>query len=163
MMSAKKWAFMTNATGMYASAGRYGGTYARIEIAFEFCMWLNPVLKIISIETSIEGKDLNSIFSNVFERQDNEIDQSCYLYLMQDLSTMLYKIGISKTPTYREKTLQSEKPTVNMLCYKRFINRKDAYIIEQTIHANFKKNRVRGEWFSFCSSEIQQIENYILN
>ena len=163
IMSAKKWVSVTNAIGIYASAGRYGGTYARTEIAFEFCTWLNPFLKIISIRQIIEGQDYNFIFKDIFNTQNIKIEQSCYLYLMQDLSTMLYKIGISKTPIYREKTLQSEKPSINMIYSKEFIDRKTAYFMEQNIHTNFKKNRIRGEWFSFSSIELKQIEGYFLN
>jgi hypothetical protein len=29
----------------------------------------------------------------------------CYVYLMKDVSNNYYKIGISKTPEYRERTL----------------------------------------------------------
>lgn len=163
VMSAKKWVLMTNAIGIYASAGRYGGTYAISEIAFEFCTWLNPFFKIKSIKQIVEGQDYNSIFKDIFNTQNIKIEQSCHLYLMQDLSTMLYKIGISKVPIYREKTLQSEKPTINMIYSKVFVDRKAAYFTEQNIHANFKKNRIRGEWFSFSSIEVKQIESYFLN
>lgn len=163
VMSGKKWILMTNAIGIHASAGRYGGTYARTEIAYEFCTWLNPVFKIISIKQNIEGKGYGDIFENTFNVQNIIVETKCYLYLMQDLSTMLYKVGISKTPTYREKTLQSEKPTINMICSKEFIDRKAAYSIEQNIHSNFKKNRIRGEWFSFSSIEVKLIESYFLD
>lgn len=163
VMSAKKWVSLTNAIGIYANAGRYGGTYAIPEIAFEFGTWLNPFLKIKSIKQILEGQEYNSIFKDIFNTQNIIIEQICHLYLMQDFSTMLYKIGISKTPIYREKTLQSEKPTINMIYCKVFINRKAAYLTEQNIHANYKKNRIRGEWFSFSSIEVKQIESYFIN
>lgn len=35
-LSAKEWIEKTNAIGMYVQAGRYGGTYAHKDIAFEF-------------------------------------------------------------------------------------------------------------------------------
>ena len=38
--------------------------------------------------------------------------ESCYTYLMRDESTGYYKIGMSKNPTYRERTLQCESPHI---------------------------------------------------
>lgn len=38
-ISVKEWVGKTNAIGLKAKAGRYGGTYAHPDIAFEFGMW----------------------------------------------------------------------------------------------------------------------------
>ena len=40
----------TNAVGLKAAAGRYGGTYAHKDIAFEFGMWISPEFKIYLIK-----------------------------------------------------------------------------------------------------------------
>ena len=39
VLSAKQWIERTNAIGLISSAGRYGGTYAHRDIAFEFGSW----------------------------------------------------------------------------------------------------------------------------
>ena len=49
-LSAKKWIEMTGAKGLIASAGRYGGTYAHRDIAFEFGSWLSPEFKLYLIK-----------------------------------------------------------------------------------------------------------------
>ena len=49
-LSAKKWIYNTNAKGIFASAGRYGGTYAHKDIAFEFGSWLDPKFKLYLIK-----------------------------------------------------------------------------------------------------------------
>ncbi|MEB3316361.1 MAG: KilA-N domain-containing protein [Candidatus Melainabacteria bacterium] len=49
-LSAKKWIEKTNAKGLMASAGRYGGTYAHRDIAFEFGSWLSPEFKLYLIK-----------------------------------------------------------------------------------------------------------------
>jgi hypothetical protein len=49
-LSAKKWIESTHATGLMASAGRYGGTYAHKDIAFEFGSWLSPEFKLYLIK-----------------------------------------------------------------------------------------------------------------
>lgn len=45
-LSAKEWIDNTNAIGMYVQAGRYGGTYAHKDIAFEFGSAISPVFKL---------------------------------------------------------------------------------------------------------------------
>jgi hypothetical protein len=49
-LSAKEWVEKTNAIGLRASAGRYGGTYAHRDLAFEFGMWISPEFKIYLIK-----------------------------------------------------------------------------------------------------------------
>ena len=48
-LSAKKWIESVNAIGIIASAGRYGGTFAHKDIAFEFGSWLSPEFKLYLI------------------------------------------------------------------------------------------------------------------
>ena len=49
-ISVKEWVETTNAIGLRATAGRYGGTYAHKDIAFEFGMWISPAFKIFLIK-----------------------------------------------------------------------------------------------------------------
>jgi len=49
-VSVKEWVEKTGAIGLRASAGRYGGTYAHRDIAFEFGMWISPTFKIYLIK-----------------------------------------------------------------------------------------------------------------
>ena len=49
-ISAKEWVEKTNAIGLKATAGRYGGTYAHKDIAFEFGMWISAEFKIYLIK-----------------------------------------------------------------------------------------------------------------
>jgi hypothetical protein len=45
ILSVKQWIEKTNSIGIIAKAGRYGGTYAHKDIAFEFASWVSPQLK----------------------------------------------------------------------------------------------------------------------
>ena len=45
-ISVKEFVARTNALSIQAKAGRYGGTYAHKDIAFEFAMWISPEFKI---------------------------------------------------------------------------------------------------------------------
>jgi hypothetical protein len=49
-LSVKEWTEKTNAIGLKATAGRYGGTYAHKDIAFEFSMWISPEFKVYLIK-----------------------------------------------------------------------------------------------------------------
>jgi len=48
-ISVKEFAERTNAIGLQAKAGRYGGTFAHKDIAFEFAMWISPEFKVYLI------------------------------------------------------------------------------------------------------------------
>ena len=45
-----QWVEKTNAIGIYVKNGKYGGTYAHKDIAFEFCSAINPVFKLYLIK-----------------------------------------------------------------------------------------------------------------
>src|SRR3989344_8662721 len=49
-LSVKEWVEKTNAIGLKAATGRYGGTYAHKDIAFEFGMWISPEFKVYLIK-----------------------------------------------------------------------------------------------------------------
>ncbi len=49
-ISVKEWQEKTNSIGLKATAGRYGGTYAHPDIAFEFGMWVSAEFKIYLIK-----------------------------------------------------------------------------------------------------------------
>lgn len=66
-----------------------------------------------------------------------------FIYIMIDHNTGYYKIGHSKNVLRRESTLQSEKPTIELL-YTFEGDIKD----ERDLHENYKDLRVRGEWFA---------------
>ncbi len=50
IMSVKQWVSHTNSKGIIAKAGRYGGTYAYKDIAFEFASWVSPQFKLYLIK-----------------------------------------------------------------------------------------------------------------
>ena len=46
ILSVKQWVEKTNSRGIIAKAGRYGGTYAHKDIAFEFASWVSSQFKL---------------------------------------------------------------------------------------------------------------------
>jgi len=66
-MSVKKWVSETQAIGIYSEKGRYGGTYAQKDIAYQFTMWLSPVFQLYIV------KEFDRL------KQQEEQQQSFYL------------------------------------------------------------------------------------
>ena len=56
----KKWIEKTNAIGIRSKSGRYGGTYAHRDIAFEFCSWISPEFKLYLIKEFQRLKEIES-------------------------------------------------------------------------------------------------------
>ncbi len=49
-ISIKDWVEKTNAVGITSKSGRYGGTYAHVDIAFNFGMWISPMFQLYIIK-----------------------------------------------------------------------------------------------------------------
>jgi hypothetical protein len=49
-VSVKNWIEQTDAIGITATAGRYGGTYANKDIAFHFGMWISPKFQLLLVK-----------------------------------------------------------------------------------------------------------------
>ena len=49
-ISVKEFVARTNAVSLQAKAGRYGGTYAHKDVAFEFAMWISPEFMIYIVK-----------------------------------------------------------------------------------------------------------------
>jgi len=50
VLSVKQWIESTQAIGITAKAGRYGGTYAHKDIAFQFGMWISPKFQLLLVK-----------------------------------------------------------------------------------------------------------------
>lgn len=50
VLTPQRWIAETNAIGITSKAGRYGGTYAHSDIAFEFASWISPEFKLYIIQ-----------------------------------------------------------------------------------------------------------------
>ncbi|MFC1617595.1 KilA-N domain-containing protein [Candidatus Margulisiibacteriota bacterium] len=49
-LSSKQWIESVNAIGLRSKSGKYGGTYAHKDIAFEFGVWISPKFKLLLIK-----------------------------------------------------------------------------------------------------------------
>ena len=77
-LSVKEWVEKTNAIGIISKPGRYGGTYAHKDIAFEFGMWISPKFKLLLIKE----------FERLKKAEQNQLEGS----VKRELSRINYKI-----------------------------------------------------------------------
>ena len=80
-ISVKDFVAKTNAISLFARAGRYGGTYAHKDIAFEFAMWISPEFKIYIVKE--------------FQRLKEEEQKNIGWTAKRELSKINYKIHTS--------------------------------------------------------------------
>ena len=78
-----------------------------------------------------------------------------YIYMMEDRHTGLVKIGHSKDPGYRERTLQSQKPSIRMLGAW-----PGSRLDETRLHSMYSHKRKRGEWFALRPADIDVVRAY---
>lgn len=64
-LTPRKWIEATDAIGIISKSGRYGGTYAHKDIAFEFATWLNPSFKLYLIKEYQRLKEVESNHYNL--------------------------------------------------------------------------------------------------
>ncbi len=67
-LTPKRWIEATNSIGIISKAGRYGGTFAHKDIAFEFASWISPTFKLYLIT---EYQRLKEIETNQYNLEWN--------------------------------------------------------------------------------------------
>ena len=95
VMTPSQWIKRTNAIGIKSKAGRYGGTFAHKDIAFEFASWISPEFKLYII------KD----YQRLKEDENNRL--SLNWNLRRVLSKTNYKIH---TDAIQENLISNELP-----------------------------------------------------
>jgi len=60
IITSSRWIKATNAIGIKSSAGRYGGTFAHKDIAFEFATWISPEFKLYLIKEFQRLKEIEN-------------------------------------------------------------------------------------------------------
>jgi hypothetical protein len=94
-------------------------------------------------------KSLNKVYKSPVKEQ-SLINKYSKTYLIKNKRNGLYKIGRSKDPESREKTLQSEEP--NIIIVKVWDKN-----IESELHKMYAKQRLRGEWFELSKIQVRYI------
>lgn len=67
-LTPKRWIESTNSIGIISKSGRYGGTFAHKDIAFEFASWISPTFKLYLIT---EYQRLKEVETNQYNLEWN--------------------------------------------------------------------------------------------
>jgi Meiotically up-regulated gene 113 len=110
------------------------------------------IIKVNFIDRLSLYRDLFSKFGIGISNEKN-LD---YVYLMLNKRNNYIKIGRSKNPSHREKTLQSDEPDIELI-----VAWAGTPIMEKELHRLFHKKRKRGEWFNLQLNDIKIICEYI--
>ena len=97
--------------------------------------------------TNIRKSFINSLI------QTNTLVSGKKTYLIYDDITQKFKIGKSYDPYKREKTLCSDRCSINLVAYC-------DYDIESVLHSMYSEYRVRGEWFNLSTNQVHCIIKY---
>lgn len=81
-MSVKQWVTRTNSKGIVAKAGRYGGTYAYKDIAFEFASWVSPQFKLYLIKEFERLKKKNKLYWDGVQKENLQKSITVYIQML---------------------------------------------------------------------------------
>lgn len=106
---------------------------------------------IIPIRQIRKGEFYKEFFGN--KQLQNEVFEENFIYLMLNKRNDYIKIGKSKRPSFREKTLQADEPDIELITFW-----KAPSTIEKELHKRFEVKRQRGEWFALNFNDLKQIK-----
>lgn len=121
----------------------------------EYTIWLEKEnerlenMKVFSLcQSSIIKKDIEG------QKRKSVKEKVCYLIKDHNIKypdgSSAYKIGKSSNPLNREKTLQGEKPTLELI--KKFNKN-----WESVLHNEYERQNLRGEWFRLYPLQVKYI------
>lgn len=120
-------------------------------------------------KTQAEDSAVEQLNNEIHEERMNELKdyenkynpslnkKSGFVYLMRSKNDK-YKIGFSKDPKKRLKSLQNDTP-FELECL-RVIQTDDMKGLERDMHEYYKSKRVAGEWFDLSQEDISYFMNY---
>lgn len=76
-----------------------------------------------------------------------------YLYVIGPNNGSRVKLGFSKNPEQRLKTLQTAQPEKLLLHYKEKFTEQQIRLYERTLHRELAHHRLSGEWFALTPEE----------
>jgi hypothetical protein len=81
-----------------------------------------------------------------------------FVYLINENTTNLYKIGVSNNPEKRLKSLQTSNG--NKLLLVAQFQTSFNFKLEKFVHQQYHKNKQEGEWFLFETNEVNLFLQY---
>ena len=115
VLSPQKWIAATNAIGIISKSGRYGGTFAHSDIAFEFASWISPEFKLYIIKDYQRLKSDESRVKAIDWSVKREIAKTNYRIHTDAIKENLIPPNLSRKQT--ALTYASEADVINMALF----------------------------------------------
>ena len=134
-MSVSNWIEKTGAIGIISKAGRYGGTYAHKDIAFEFCSAISPMFKLYVIKNVILPKlNISQIKQGLVYASEadllNMVLFDCTAKQWQEANPELAKtMNIRDTATINQLIVLSNIESLNAELIKQGVSKEDRFTI----------------------------------
>lgn len=114
-LTPKRWIEATQATGLISKAGRYGGTFAHKDIAFEFATWVSVEFKLYLIKEFQRLKDDESRRLSLDWNLSRSLSKLNYRIHTDAIRAHLIPAAI--TPEQAHITYASEADVLNMALF----------------------------------------------
>ena len=161
-ISVKEFVERTNAISLQAKAGRYGGTYAHKDIAFEFAMWISPEFKIYIVKE----------FQRLKEEEQKQLGWSA----KRELAKINYRIHTDAikqnlippelTPAQKSFVYADEGRSLSRT-YRVFASKNSREKRAQVCVANFVSNRRMWHYATInqliCLSNMENLNAVFIN
>ena len=138
--------------------GRYGGTFATLEILLKILIMLYPK-SILEIRKMDKAPLDVSIFEDNCLANVRVLYGQKYIYVIQDGE--FYKIGSARKVENRLKVLQVGNPRPLKVIFKQEVQGKKVIFLEKKLHKIFAKKHSLGEWFKLTTEDIVKLKNII--
>ncbi len=115
VLTPKQWIEKTGAVGITSSAGRYGGTYAHKDIAFEFAAWVSVEFKLYLIKEFQRLKEDESTRLSLAWNLNRTLSKLNYRIHTDAIKTHLIPAAI--TPAQAALTYASEADVLNVALF----------------------------------------------
>lgn len=181
-LSVKEWIERTNAIGIVAKTGRYGGTYAHKDIAFELGTWISPEFKLLLIREfqrlkEIEANHYNlewnvkriiskanyhihtDAIKNHIIPQTNFTKQFEWIIYAEEADLLNVALFGCTAKHWREANPEHDKQGLNIRDFAS-INELAVLSNLETINAEFIKNKIDKK---LRFTELREISQYQLN
>jgi predicted GIY-YIG superfamily endonuclease len=139
--------------------GRYGGTYAHPVVAMKFAIDSHPKLEVFLLNElyNLKPDIMNDVIQFLRDNPIEERDSSGYIYLLNEVGSTKYKIGMTKNLNKRIKSHKcSNSSELKYIAYKRV---ETALREETKLHALLSDYKISGEWYNIEDATIQHIIN----
>jgi len=157
-LSPKQWIERVNAIGIRSTSGRYGGTYAHVDIALEFASWVSPKFKLYIIKEYQRLKQSESHQIQIEWNVGRELAKVNYVIHTDAVKEHLIPTGLTKAQIGHKYATEADLLNVALfgMTAKEFKSKNPDKKGNQRDHATIEQNIIMASLESSNALMIQQ-------